>query len=189
MGRHGEALAAIQKARRLDPLSLLLRFGFTANYLFAGRYDEAAESAEATIALQPEHWLGYYHLGNIRSLQRRSEEADPVLRKAVELGRRIPLALAALGRNEALRGREEEARAIVAELEEASAHAFVPPSALATPLFALGEVDRALDWLEKAIEVRDQNLAFLRVHPHYGSLHAHPRFRSILSRVGLASGS
>jgi serine/threonine protein kinase/tetratricopeptide (TPR) repeat protein len=189
MGRHDEARTAIQKARRLDPLSLLLRFGFTANYLFAGRYDEAAESAEATIALQPEHWLGYYHLGNLRGLQGRLDEADATLRRAVELGRRIPLALAALGRNEALLGRADEARRLVAELEAASADHFVPPSTLATPLYALGEVDRALGWLEKGIEIQDQNLAFLKVHPHYLALHAHPRFRALLVHVGLAPES
>jgi TolB-like protein/tetratricopeptide (TPR) repeat protein len=185
MGRHDEALAAVQKARRLDPLSLGLRFGFTSNCLFAGRYDEAAESAQATLDLQPEHWLGHYHLGNARSLQERYAEADPLLRRAVELSRRIPLALTALGRNEALLGREEEARGIVAELEEMSSRMFVAPSALAPPLFALGEVDRALDWLEKGVAIRDQNLALLAVNPQYLPLHSHPRFRSLLVRIGL----
>jgi serine/threonine protein kinase/tetratricopeptide (TPR) repeat protein len=184
-GRHDEAMASIRKARKLDPLSLPLRFGVASNCIFAGRFDEAAESAEAIISLQPEHWIGHFLLGTVRCLQERYGEADPELRRAVDLGRRIPLALAGLARNCALGGRADEAREILAELEEASARAFIPPTTLAHPLLALGEADRALDWLERAVEARDQALLLLRVNSHYRPLHGHPRFQRVLERVGL----
>ena len=54
------------------------------------------------------------------------------------------------------------------------------PSAL-----ALGEADRALDWLERAVEVRDQALLLARVNTHYRPLHGHPRFQRVLEQVGL----
>jgi serine/threonine protein kinase/tetratricopeptide (TPR) repeat protein len=184
--RHDEALEAVRKARRLDPLSPALRFGLTFNRLFAGRYEEAAQSAQATLDLMPEYWMGYYHLGHVRSLQGRHAEADPLLRRAVEMSRRLPQALAALGSNEALLGREEEARRLVAELEEMSSRVFVAPSALAPPLLALGEPDRALDWLEKGLAIHDQHLALLAVHQSYLALHGHPRFQRLLASLGLA---
>jgi tetratricopeptide (TPR) repeat protein len=186
MRRHEEALEAVRKARRLDPLSLALRFGLTLNRLFAGRYEEAAQSAQATLDLQPDHWLGYYHLGHVRSLQGRHAEADPLLRRAVEMSRRLPQVLAALGSNKALLGREEEARRIVAELEEMSSRVFVAPSALAPPLLALGEPDRALDWLEKGLAIHEQHLALLAVHQSCLVLHGHPRFQRLLVSLGLA---
>ena len=43
-GRHDEAMASIKKARKLDPLSLPLRFGVASNCIFAGHYDEGAET-------------------------------------------------------------------------------------------------------------------------------------------------
>lgn len=186
MRRHDEALEALRKARRLDPLSLALRFGLTLNRLFAGRYEEAAQSAQATLDLQPDLWMGYYHLGHVRSLQGRHAEADPLLRRAVEMSRRLPQALAALGSNEARLGREEEARRIVAELEEMSSRVFVAPSVLAPPLLALGEPDLALDWLEKGLAIHDQHLALLAVHQSYLPLHGHPRFQGLLVSLGLA---
>jgi serine/threonine protein kinase/tetratricopeptide (TPR) repeat protein len=186
MRRHDEALEAVRKARRLDPLTPALRFGLTFNRLFAGRYEEAVQAAQATLDLMPEYWMGYYHLGYVRSLQGRHAEADPLLRRAVEMCRRHPQALAALGSNEALLGREEEARRIIAELEEMSSRVFVAPSALASPLLALGEPDRALDWLEKGLAVYDPHLALLAVHQSYLPLHGHPRFQRLLVRLGLA---
>jgi tetratricopeptide (TPR) repeat protein len=77
MRRHDEALEAVRKARRLDPLSPPLRFGLTFNRLFAGRYEEAAQSAQATLDLMPEYWMGYYHLGYVRSLQGRAFRRRP----------------------------------------------------------------------------------------------------------------
>ena len=186
-GRHEEALASIYRARKLDPLSLPLRFGVLSNCLMAGRYDEAIEGAQALITLQPDHWLGHFFLGSALSLKARYAEAEPELVRAAEMSRRNPIALANLARNAALAGRAGEARRIVAELEETSARIFIPPTALANALTALGEIDRALDWLEKAVEVQDQNLLILRVNPHYREHHGHPRFHGVLRRVGLAS--
>jgi serine/threonine protein kinase/tetratricopeptide (TPR) repeat protein len=184
-GRHDEALSAIHKARKLDPLSLPLRFGVISNCLAAGQYGEAAEGAKALVALQPDLWLGHYFLGNALSLQARYAEAAPELGRAVELSRRMPSALADFARNAALAGRREEAHQVVAELEEASTRVFIPPTTLANPLVALGEVDRALDCLDRAVELQDHNLLLLGVLPHYRGLHGHPRFQGILRRVGL----
>jgi tetratricopeptide (TPR) repeat protein len=49
----------------------------------------------------------------------------------------------------------------------------------------LGDSDRALDELEKSLELRNPNLAWVAVDPAYESLRGHPRFRSILERMKL----
>jgi hypothetical protein len=47
----------------------------------------------------------------------------------------------------------------------------------------LGDSDRRLDELEKSLELRNPNLAWVAVDPAYESLRGHPRFRSILERI------
>jgi tetratricopeptide (TPR) repeat protein len=165
-----------------------LRLGVISNCLAAGHYAEAVDGAQAFLGLAPGHWLGHYFLGLALSMEGKHPEATVQLGRAVELSRRNPVALADLARNAVLDGRQEEARDILAELEGASAHAFIPPTTLANALAALGENDRALDWLEKAVEIRDSNLLLLRISPHYRGLHGHPRFESVLERVGLRNG-
>ena len=50
----------------------------------AGRLDAAAASFERALILKPDAGAGYVHLGEIRLLQGRPEEAETVLRKALE---------------------------------------------------------------------------------------------------------
>jgi eukaryotic-like serine/threonine-protein kinase len=184
-GRFDEAIAAVEQARRLDPLSLHIRLTGTGSYLFSGRYGAAADSARSAIALQPDHWLPHYQLGLALCFQKKHAEAGAALREAVRLSRNNALALAAQAYNGALAGDTEAARRIVAELEAASRHEWVPPSTLAAPLLALGEVDRGFEWLEKAVEVQDQNLVLFQVHPYYFPYRSDPRYLRILTAVGL----
>jgi eukaryotic-like serine/threonine-protein kinase len=183
--RHEEAIAAVERARQLNPLSLHIRITTTSNYMLAGRTREAEASARSAIALQPDHWLPHFQLGLILSNEGRHQDADAPLREAVRLGGRNPRALAALARNEALAGRTGSARGLVAEMEAASAKSWVPPSTLAGPLFALGETNRAFEWLQKAADARDQSLLLLRVDPTFAAYRTDPRFQRILAQVGL----
>ncbi|HYO16926.1 MAG TPA: protein kinase [Thermoanaerobaculia bacterium] len=186
--RHDEAIAAVETARRLDPHSVHIRITYTGMSFLARRYEAAAESARAAIALQPDHWLPHYHLGTILSFQGKPREAEAELREALRLSQGDPLALAALARQDALAGRTASARRIVAELEAASQRDWIPPSTLASPLFALGEVDRAFEWLEKGVDVRDQQLVLLDVHPFYDPYRSDLRFQRLLAEVGLKRG-
>lgn len=115
----------------------------------------------------------------------RYAEVDTELREAVRLGQSNPLALSTLARNEALAGRPESARRMVADLEKAAGSAWVPPTALAHPLFALGEVDRGFAWLQKAVDEKDQTLLIFNVSPYYAPYRADPRYQHILRQLGL----
>ncbi len=52
---------------------------------------------------------------------------------------------------------------------------------------ALGERDRALEWLEKAYANHFGPLVLLNVDPELDSLRSDQRFRGLLRRTGLAS--
>jgi hypothetical protein len=50
---------------------------------------------------------------------------------------------------------------------------------------ALGEMDQAFTWLEKAYDVRDTNLTWLKVDDAVDPLRSDGRFRELFSRIGL----
>jgi serine/threonine-protein kinase len=48
----------------------------------------------------------------------------------------------------------------------------------------LGDLDEALDWLEKAYEERDTYMVHLNIDPTFDCLRSHPRFIALLKKVG-----
>ena len=49
----------------------------------------------------------------------------------------------------------------------------------------LGDTDRAFEWLQKALEARDWQMALLKVEPAFDGLRSDPRFAALVDRVGL----
>ena len=67
-----------------------------------------------------------------------------------------------------------------------------PVTRIAQHYVYAGDLDRAIDWLEKAFEVRDPNLPYISVQPIYDPLRSNPRFQDLLRRMNLpttANGS
>jgi len=96
------------------------------------------------------------------------------------------LAEAGLGVVAAARGRPEEARAILAELEARQREQYVSPVALVLLHTALGDADRAFEWLDRAYEERRGWLVYLNVEPMLDSLRGDARFRRLVERMRLA---
>jgi hypothetical protein len=90
-----------------------------------------------------------------------------------------------LGYTYAAAGRENEARAISAELNDRAANQYVSPVLLAQVHLGLGAADKALDSLEKAYELRATDLLWIGVRPIFEPLSADPRFQTIVRSIGL----
>ena len=57
------------------------------------------------------------------------------------------------------------------------------PSSAADFYAVMGDADRALEWLERAVRMGDYREEYLRRNPLLTSLRAHPRFQQILDSV------
>jgi hypothetical protein len=63
----------------------------------------------------------------------------------------------------------------------------VSPVAMATILIGLRDLDRALDWVERAVEDRRGWVAYLNVNPIFDPLREQERFRALVERMRLPS--
>jgi DNA-binding winged helix-turn-helix (wHTH) protein/tetratricopeptide (TPR) repeat protein len=185
LGRHDEAIARARQARDLDPLSLVINADFGMVLYFARRYDAAVEQFRKTLELDPGFAYARFGLGHAWQQQGRLAAAVEEQRRAVELAPGSPALQAALGQALARAGRPEEARRILAELEERARREYVEPSDFAFLWTALGEADRAVEHLERACDERSRFVAFLATWPIYDPLRAHPRWGELLRRAGL----
>ena len=125
-------------------------------------------------------------LGLAYAQVRQWDEAAAAFREAIAVSDSPALALAGLGLVAAGRGRPEEARAVLADLEARRRDHYVSPVAFVQVYTALGEADQAFDWIDRAYEERRGWLAYLTVEPTVDSLRGDPRFRRVLERMRLA---
>lgn len=79
----------------------------------------------------------------------------------------------------------DEATGILRKLQERAQHTYVSPYHFAYIHTGLGEHDRAMDWLERAVEERTGPAYGIKESFLFGPLHGHPRFRALLRRMKL----
>lgn len=70
-------------------------------------------------------------------------------------------------------------------MTELSKQKYVSPYYLAEIHTGLGEKEEAFKLLEKALEMREGPMVYLKVEPFFRELHGDPRFDSLVARVGL----
>ncbi len=185
-GRLEEARAEIQRALRVDPVSVRIIGAQGTIDFIARRPDLAIARYQEALKLDPGFAVGHYGLG--RAYQQTGDHARAVaeIEEAARLAPGLPTAQAALAHAYALAGRRSEARRMVARLERLSKERYVTPVGIALVHLALGDRRRALVWLEQGCEARDHYLVDLKTDPAYDGLRGDSRFQAMLRRVGFA---
>ncbi|MFY9937334.1 MAG: protein kinase [Silvibacterium sp.] len=188
LGRFDSALLEFRCAREIDPLSLVVQSGVAWAYYYAGKFDQATDECQKTLAMGPNHFEPYACLGLIAIAQGRMVDAPPLLERSLAL-RSSPIGRGLLGYACGLVGRTDEARAILAQLKADAAERYVNPVAAAFIHIGLGDEDEAVDCLEAAIASREAFVAYLKVLPPFRALQSSIRYRALLNQIGNASVS
>ena len=184
--RHQEAVAALRRARELDPLNAMSHAVSAVVSFQARDYFGALGHAERATVIGPEFWIGHAQQAiAYEQLGRRDAALDAIVR-AGRLSGGSHMAIAARGHVLATMGREREAREVLRTLEYGSAERYVPPTGLALVYAGLGERARAFEWLEKAYTKQDVNLVFLPVDPRWDAYRDDPRFVDLVARCGFS---
>jgi eukaryotic-like serine/threonine-protein kinase len=186
-GREQEALAEINRAHQLDPLSLLISASFGNVHLWARRYDEAIAVcrkladenptfAEAHSCLASAYWAKRMYpevikewkvYGQLDGDKKQSEFAS-----AVEQGFRLAGWKGALTKG--------------IEIRQAQRKSGYSSAYKIAQLYAdLGMKDQAFKWLDTAYQERDFNLIGLNTDFLLDPLRSDPRFPELVGRVGL----
>jgi serine/threonine-protein kinase len=185
MTRTEEALEIGLRGVELEPLSTNVHVNANWPYYFARRYDEAVEGFRKAVHVDPNSVYALWALGLACQTSGRHEEGIAALEKLIAVtDREMPWALALLGGSLAAAGRADEARKILAELEERAAREYVPPLHLAFVRAPLGETEATLGLLSRALEERNALYwAWMRWGPIFDSLRPHPGFQTLLAGI------
>ena len=176
-----EAIAQLDRAVELDPLSLSLQANRALLDYFAGRYDVAASRLREILKSDSTDALVKWGLALVVEQQGRPNEAIAILEpiSASSLNRK-----SSLGHAYGVAGNSVRARSVLAALHAQAARSYVPSYYFALVHAGLGQRDQALRYLERAYEERSTVLAYLLIDPRLASLRDDPRFLALARRLG-----
>ncbi len=150
-----------------------------------GPVDEALEACRKALRIDPNLPRPHDDLGRILLEKGAWGEAIASLEKAVSPSNRSARFLSSLGYGYGITGRSDLARQVLDELTEMSKQQYIAWSDFAFVHTGMGETDQAIQCLERAYDDCDAHLMALKVDPRLASLRDDPRFKALLTRVGL----
>jgi eukaryotic-like serine/threonine-protein kinase len=182
-GRFDEALAEIEIAQAIDPSALMYMRDRARIFYYDHRYDEAIVQLKQVIDLEDDFgsaygwlWQSYELKGDYaaayESFIERQKKSNPADVAAFQEAYKTA----------GWRGFKSKLLELRLLNERSPAYSLFD----AAETFALlGEKDRALEYLTKAVERREWAVIMLNVDPALDSLRNDPRFQAIVRRVGL----
>jgi len=176
LGRHAEVRPLMERAEQLDPVSSGIQSAFGRMLYRARRYDEAESHLKRSIELDQTNYATYGRLGDVYIEMGRFDDAITQFEKGASIqpegahALRRAVVYARMGqRNKAL---------------EIRAGILNPPTWETARLYtALGEIDKAFQVLDRAVNARDTLLVHIKEDPGFDKLHTDPRWKPLLRRL------
>ena len=171
----------MERARQLDPLSLIIAADRGAILYFSRQYDLAIAQFRAVLEMEPAFARAHI-IVNAYVQQGKYDEAMAHIaqwRKADDNPWIQIIVVYVLGRS----GHREQAKR---ELEKSkSLNWRDSPLGISVAYIGMDDKDQAFAWLEKAYAAHSTSLTALKVDPTYDPLRSDPRFQDLLHRMGL----
>jgi adenylate cyclase len=179
LGRFDEAAQLFETALELDPLMAEMRSWQALTYQYAGQMDKAEAAYRTTLILSPDFSGAHYRLGRVLIQQGKPEEAlIEMEREASRVYNNTGLAMA-----HHVLGNHEKSQSALERLiaNDAGSAAFQ----IAEVYAYRNEADKAFEWLEQSLSIRDSGLAGTLGNPAFSGLRADPRWQAFLEKLGL----
>jgi len=176
LGRHDEAIVEQERARQLDPFSLIVNANLVRALYWARRYDDAIAQARRTLELDPGFGVALFWLEG--SLRHKGLLQEAVALRQSVAGKDQADAIARTFRRSGF-------RALLRECGESYRKGGLLETA-ARCYAQIDERDTAIALLQDCFRRRCSDLVGLNVEPDFDELRADPRFLELVRGVGPA---
>jgi serine/threonine protein kinase/TolB-like protein/Flp pilus assembly protein TadD len=178
-GKLPAAIAREEQALALDPLSaeicMRLAYFLVANQQLA----QARPLYEKALVIAPNSDRALFNLGELELLENQPDRALVLFRRtALE-----PFRLEGEAKAEYSLGHVDVSQRLLEQF--IAKYGKDSPNFVARIYAWRGEKDQAFEWLERAYEVRDDGLPFLKFDPGVRSLRGDPRYKALLRKMNL----
>jgi len=186
VGRSDEALAEIERARQLDPMSLIIAADRGVILYYARQYDPAIEQLKAVLDMEPS--FGRARMLENAYIQKRMfaealADSENWERSGVNVWR-----LATLGYLYGKTNQRAKALECLGELQKQYPNHAALALLSSFPYLGLNDKENALQCLERSLANHSISTA-IAVEPFYDSLREEPRFQAILAKMNFPANA
>jgi adenylate cyclase len=177
-----KAVEQYRTAARLDPLSPKVSDALAGGYMIAGRLHDAIEEGKRTLDLDPTYAYLDSTLANAYREKGLFDQAIALYEKGEQFTRAPSRGL---GITYARAGRRSEAEQVLVRFLAEREKRYISAAAIGIIYAALGNMDEAFRWLERAYNDHDAVLTTIAFYPGSQPLREDLRFIDLIKRIGL----
>jgi serine/threonine protein kinase len=185
----GDAATAYQEyeiAERLDASDVVVKCHRANPYYFERKFSKAIELYDRAVKFQPNQWLVHHMLGRSYEALGQYDKAIGEYEKGARLRGGDPAEVTAdFARQRAILDKQGARGWWQANLEEAKKSQDLDYYYMGRLCARLNDKASAIEYLEKALEAREQDMLFLLMDDWWDPLRGDRRFQDIVKRVGL----
>jgi tetratricopeptide (TPR) repeat protein len=183
LGHTAEGMFEMRRAESLDPVSPIIRSNMADALTVSHLFEESVLQSRKTLALDPNFAVGHFHLAEALVQERQYEAAIAESQQAIDLSGHLAAFDANLAHAYALSGRKAEALKIAKDMQSRVDLNPTANARIALIYVALGDLDQAMNWLNRAYDARFNPAVLVR--PTFDPLRSDPRFRELQQRMRL----
>jgi serine/threonine-protein kinase len=185
VGRGADAIAEVQNALSLDPLSILFRVHLAFLHFVQREFNHSIAQFRKVLEMNPQYYLAHAMMGNVYSHVGDFDKALECYTKAREADADSKFVDSLEAMTLALAGRRAEATAMLESITRRALHDYISPVSIAYICTALGDKTGAFENLDRAIFDRDPNVVGLKSNPIFDSLRDDDRYRALIQKMQL----
>jgi TolB-like protein/predicted Zn-dependent protease len=183
--RYEEMVSITQKGIETDPKSPMLHQLLANAYLQAGN-KEAAENANIkALSFSPTFQWGLHFRSMILTDLKKYDEAIELLNRGIKDDPNNPVSVMSLGVVLWKQGNEKESIKHLAELLHRSQFEYIKPDIYARFYAAIGDNDKALQWVIRAKELNEPSFLAMHAHPWFKDIMRQEKYKQIYIDAGL----
>jgi TolB-like protein len=185
-GKPEQAYREISLAMELDPVTPGIVKDKGMYFYYTRQYEQAINLTSIALELDPEFIHGHRLLSLLYTALGQFEKAIAENEEwGHGTGNKIKTEVA-LAHIYAASGRKDEARSIIEQTNLEKILSGNDYRGMAIVYAALGEHDKAFEWLEKSCDRHEESLCSLNVDPKFDNIRSDPRFKKILKRINFS---
>jgi TolB-like protein/DNA-binding winged helix-turn-helix (wHTH) protein len=182
LNRHDESIAMQEKSTELDPFAR--PWGMAEALVAARKYDAALNDIQLRLKSVPQDWyLLYLMFVSFHNKGMDNEAAKTYQKMLQSAGRRD--SVADVQRAFQRGGYRALVQWELNDLGETAKNHYVPPGYFASLYAQLGDREHTLALLEEGYRQHSPSVLWIQSDPSFDFLHADPRYRSLIQKMGL----